>query len=209
MLSKKLMSAPATATGLTFVGYAVSTGETITIPSSAATGDLGVFYDTAIDTTVYPSAVYPSGWVYITGSNYYGGTVSRGNLSRKILTSGDPGLSITGMYGNLYMYKTILIFRDSSGISLGTYDEESVSTIDTNPTAQVKTTQAAPYVVIGGAAANAQPVWNTVWYDGSIENNVYQILAYKIFNASPASVTVALGEFGDDGNYLVSCSLTT
>ena len=209
MLAKMLLR-KAAATGLVFVASATSNGETITIPSEAAIGDLAFLCDAAVslDTDFYPSNVTPSGFTETTNSYYTGVYNTVVVSSRKKLVSGDPGATLTGMLGTVANYKTILIFRKSPVISTITaYEAVSNATVG-NPAAQSKATQTASYVVLGGCFGEAAlPNWATVWYDASITNG-YQRVAYKIFNASPATVSVDSDDVGD-ANFLLSCSIRT
>lgn len=207
MLSKMLLR-KAAATGLVFVASATSTGATIVIPSEAAIGDLAFLFDVATDTAIFPSTTTPAGFTP-TNAKYYSTTYyTRVTTCRKKLVSGDPGATLTGMTANYAVSKIILIFRKSPVISTITAYEIVNDAQNTDPAAQSKATQTASYVVFGGCfSENSLPSWATVWYDDSITNG-NQRLAYKIFNSSPAIVSVDIGDSGD-ANFLVSCSIRT
>lgn len=79
--------------------------ETITIQANAQVGDIAVLHDCAVGTS---SAVIPSGWTSL------GGVVSgniRVNNSYRILTSGQPGSTITGQNGSTRNRKIMTIIR--------------------------------------------------------------------------------------------------
>jgi len=198
----------AAAAGLVFVASATSTGSTIVIPSSAAAGDLGFLYDAASDSAMYPSTTTPSGWT-ATNVTYFGTNLyTRVTSSRKKLASGDPGATITGMTADTSVTKILLIFRKTPAIGTITAYEVVNDATDGDPAAQSKATQTAPYVVLGGCfSENSLPTWASTWYDESFTNG-YMRLAYKIFNASPATVSIDIGDSGD-ANFLQSCSLKT
>lgn len=203
MLTKMLMRKSATvAQGLTFVTSAISTGSTIVIPSDAAIGDLAILFDHAENDHFYPDLVTPTGWTAINNVNAYV-SIRKAALSRKKLVSGDPGATITGMNGNLVNRKVIAVFRPNNAIgTVTTYDSNTEGTW-TAPASQVLETQTAPYVAIGATWCDSIPAW-TAWNDGTVDNDYYTRLAYKVYNSSPANVTVALAEYGED-NILASC----
>lgn len=203
MLLRKLVSV---AQGLTYVSSATSTGSTIVIPSDAAIGDLAILWDAAENDPFTPSVVTPSGWSELLNISSYYYIVAKTLVSRKKLLSGDPGSTITGMNGSVSNRKLMVILRPNKAIGLITRLEDTKQSIDTQPSDQVKATQTAPYVVIGGAYCDVAPAFSSAWADQELTNN--NLLAgFKIFNSGPASVTINLGTYGTD-NSLMSCSLT-
>lgn len=192
--------------GLTYVSSATSTGSTIVIPSDAAIGDLAILWDAAENDPFSPSAVDPSGWTEMLNILSYYYIVARTVVCRKKLVSGDPGATITGMNGNVANRKLMVILRPNKAIGTITTLNYAKQSTDTQPADQVKSTQTAPYVVIGGAYCDVAPAFSSAWYDQQFTNN--NLLAgFKIFNSGPASTTINLSTYGTD-NSLVSCSVT-
>ena len=130
---------------ISFVTSATTSGgSTITIPSSAAAGDLCIITNTAgqIGGTA-PGAVTPAGFtnvVNFTGSD--GFTFSlRSMISWKILASGDPGSGVSGM-GDSSL--TALVFRpDNFTLSSITTSTPSTQGTSATPTNQTITLDAA------------------------------------------------------------------
>ena len=208
MLTKMLLRKPAgtVAQGLTYVSSATSTGSTIVIPASSEIGDLAVLWDAAEGDSYYPDPVVPGDWTELVGLySFTTAIIATFKVSRKKLVSGDPGTTITGMNGDLLNRKLIVILRPNNAIGTITQVEQAAEAVDTNPADQVKSTQTAPYVVIGGSYCDVAPAFSSAWADQSFTNN--KLLAgYKIFNSSPASVTIGLSTYGSD-NMLVSGSI--
>lgn len=85
----------------------------ITIPSTAQPGDLAVLVDTPIG-SVNPTLVIPAGFTSVYDFNGSASSNLRASFSGKILATGDPGASITGMTGNVASRKSVMIFRPNS-----------------------------------------------------------------------------------------------
>jgi hypothetical protein len=107
----------------------VSLAATITISANTQVGDIAVLFDTSTNTT----DVTPSGWTSINGATTTG---IRTNISYKVLTSGDPGSTITGMAGTTR--KTMVVFRavgnTAPTVSLSTPSSQATTAAPTGQT---------------------------------------------------------------------------
>ena len=113
-------------TGVEFVQSVTTLTSTIVIPATALVGDIAVLFDmsTTITNTV------PSGWTSISG---VAATGIRTNISYRVLTSGQPGATISGMAGTTR--KIMMLFRGASltpTISLSTPGVQSTTAAPTN-----------------------------------------------------------------------------
>lgn len=191
MLTKMLLR-KAGNPSLSFNTSASSTNNTITIPSGAAIGDLAVLLDFAGNFAGFiPTTVVPSGWTSV--SNKSSSTNSQGSksiVSYKKLVSGDPGSSITGMNGVDYDVKLMVVFTPSFPITTITVAGLAETIADVAPAAQSVAAQTLNYAVIGCATNYSYtPSWTATWYNNTYGSSRGK-LAYKLFNASPASVTM-------------------
>lgn len=191
MLPKMLLR-KAGVPALSFNTSASSTSNTITIPSGAAIGDIAVLLDFAGNFTGgIQTTVVPSGWTSV--SNKSSSTNSEGSksiVSYKKLVSGDPGSSITGMNGAGYNVKLMVVFTPSFPITTITVAGLAETIADVAPAAQSVAAQTLNYAVIGCATnTNYAPSWTDTWYDNTYGSSRGK-LAYKLFNSSPASVSM-------------------
>lgn len=176
-------------TTITMQASTTSAASTITVPTCQA-GDVLVLFDRPLGSAP-PAPVVPSGWS--TGNN-----LSFGNykmyVSYKLATGADSGASVTGMNGSISNAKMMYVFRPDVAALVLTLGS-SVSDLTTTATDAVATTLAgsgtAPLIVIGSYSRNGpvSPRGMSPAKDGEITaTNAY--LAYKIYNSSPANVTV-------------------
>jgi hypothetical protein len=211
-----LMTPAAQALTLEFVASAVSSGSSVTIPASAAAGDLAVYIDYAvnqesIDITP-PSSVTPWGFSNFVnrGVTWNAGPLNdfgaRGMISRRILTAGDPGSGRTGMTGNNSNSKILMIFRPSLAATAAVASVSSQAT-NGNPSSQsvLAGSGAAPLVVIGAAAhGGGLGSFSTTSPSFTAQETRNRLRAgYRIYNTSPADHTVDKGDQGD-GNFLAA-----
>lgn len=191
MLSKMLLRKSAGTPTLSFNTSSTSTSHTITIPAGAEVGDIAVLFDYAgSNITVPTSTVVPSGWTSVSNQSSSTTAGTRAIVSYKKLVSGDPGASITGMDGNLFDLQQILVFSPSSPIATITVAGLAETIADTAPAEQSVAAQTLNYVVIGCASTRLQlPSWTAAWYDDTL-NQTRKTFGYKLFNSSPASVSM-------------------
>jgi hypothetical protein len=179
----------------------------ITGPASIQAGDLLVLLDYAAVTPSPPAATVPSGFTQITTAT---GGLSRVVLSMKKATGAEASASLTGMIGNIGDAKLLYVFRGNVPITVIQALSVGQQSTDLNPTAQVVTASGGtpPLVVIGAysSSGTVSPRTFTPAKDGEINttNTGDQWLAYKIYNASPADVTIDMDDEGSE-NCLMSC----
>ena len=180
--------------GIEFVTSAAAFGATITIPAAAQAGDLAVLFDWSIQASG-PTSVIPAGWTQI-GTDLSGAEGAVKHLaSRKTLAAGEPGTSVTGMSGSL-LTKQLLVFRPSAA-SAGTWgataSNNQVMASNTPPANQTVSVGAEPYIVLASWGANIDIV--TAGFspteDRQIGASGDRLVKFKIFNQSPAAVTVS------------------
>ncbi|MBP6734028.1 MAG: hypothetical protein KAX51_04535 [Chromatiaceae bacterium] len=199
MLSHRLRRAPFAApvgTGVYHVATAASADATITIPAAAAVGDLAVLLD-ACDSSGAITSVVPAGWTLIKALLVT--TAERHNSSYKILTSGDPGATLTGMTAAI-QNKLLFVFRLAGGISSITVATNKGSAVTTNPTDLTAFAGSEPYVVVaglsGGPTAGADWDSLTPAAHGS-QLQGYLRGAYWAFNdAEGEDVSEVMGDWG-------------
>lgn len=195
---------PVAAGGLTlsFIASTTSTAATITAPSSINAGDLLVLMDTASSVFVSPTTVVPTGFTSISNRTFSSGSAfQRAIFSYKIANGSEDSSSITGMDGNLNDQKIMMQFRGSSAIAAVTPSTVNFTSSDTNPTAQNAAASGgvAPLIVLGGyytTGGTIDPRTMSPAKDGEANSSVSQYLAYKIYNSSPADVSVDMDDEG-------------
>jgi hypothetical protein len=209
-------AAPAVLTTLTQVASATSTGTNITGPAGIQAGDLLVLVDRAIGAGV-PTAVVPSGFASVSDSN--NGSNTQQILSSKIADGSEASASLTGMTSSIsQVAKVLLVFRGNVAIAAATAQDVGAQSTTGNPTAQVVNASggAAPLVVIGayGSQGAINPRSMSPAKDGEVgeegPTSAKTWLAWKIYDTSPADVTVDMDDEdggGTSGNTLQSCYL--
>lgn len=192
-------------TTLSFVTSAISTGDTITVPASAAAGDILVLFDYAWNSSPVPTEVRPSGWNLATPSfsQDAGSNDARAVISYVECGAGVPGTNVTGMTGT-QIEKIMLVFRPDNPVSAITPGGWSGDMISTNPAVQVVTAsgQAVPLIVFGFAACRASTASFAVAspaFDATVSETSTNdaIAGYKIYNSSPADHSVDMGDLGN------------
>lgn len=175
-----------------YLGYAYSlSGSAITIPSSAQAGDVAILFDTAIGSfSDQPVSVVPSGWTQIGSELVASSNAIKSIASRKVLASGDPGASVTGMSGPVTVDKVMLVFRASYG-SWGTPTSVNAQS-STAPSNQTVAAASAPSVVIDFGAANTDvTLVMSSGEDGMVDFG-YRQFGYKLHQSARPSTTVSL-----------------
>jgi hypothetical protein len=212
---------PLTAIALVLSATSPSPGNssTITLPSGIQAGDLIVIADAA-DGNSTPSAVIPAGFTEAVASTTSTGI--RMCLSYNLANGSEGGTVITGMAGNGggSAVKVCYVFRGNrpaTAVSVGSPVSEGTGN---NPSSKNITSGSgiAPLVVLGAytatvGAGGVNPRTMTPAKDGELEgvgdgssfdHDLW--LAYKIYNAAPADVTIDM----DDENFqiIMGCYLT-
>ena len=205
MLAHQLKRAPYVApvggTTVSWVATATSgDSSSVTIPSASQAGDLAVLFQQSSKIFGTVSYVNPSGWTqdYDSGSSNI-----RFGINHKILASGDPGSSITGM-NDTFDSKVLFVFRLSSGAITGvTVVSPGGQKTSGNPSARVMASATAPYIAASGASAVSTPaVWSTrsPTQDGEgipPTGSEYMAACYWVRNAGEEeSITVDMNDLG-------------
>lgn len=181
---------------LAFRSSATSTGSTIVAPSDIVAGDLLVMYDNVSATTI-PTSVVPTGFTSILNNTV--STNRRVICSYKIATGSEAGTTITGLSGTGGALAKILIVFSTNGATTGTVKSIQYEQTDADPTAQTITSGSgvSPLVSIGFLRnASGTPVSSmTPTQDGSVVVTAHTGF-YKIYNSSPANVTVDTNDGG-------------
>lgn len=187
---------------IAFRSSATSTASTITAPSDIVAGDLLVIYDRATNTSGLPTSVVPSGFTSILDQGTE--NLRRTICSFKIASGSEAGTSITGMNGTSANIKIMMVFSTNGATSAIAYDVEFQST-DADPTAQTITSSSGSpplvaFAFIRQVTTTSQSFSPT--QDGTVVNG-QNTGYYKIYNSSPANITVDCGD-GGNANALMS-----
>jgi hypothetical protein len=202
LVSSKLGGPKEAAPTLSFVASATSTSNTITIPASSQAGDVAILFDDAFGGST-PSDVVPTGWTGIITEIRSG--AARVRISYKILQSGDPGASISGLNSDVED-KVMLVFRLSTGpITTVSAEDWAVQLVATgtpsDQTVNASTDGTAPLVVFGMAlATGSTAAFTSPAFDATVANSDLDLLVgYKIYNSAPQDHLVASGNSTNGG----------
>lgn len=178
---------------------AVTTGRTITIPATAAIGDLAVIFED-IDTNVVIQNS-PTGWERIVATSAGN---SSGHCYYKILGSGDPGATITSNNTETSRYMLCLIWRPNTTINTVTTGDVNGEATTSNPILQTVNVSGlqTPLIVMAHLGNRSFQSITAPSYSptetGSVSNGTAQKVYYTIFNvgSTPADTTVDMGDAG-------------
>jgi hypothetical protein len=186
---------------ITQVGSSTSTAATITLPADIQAGDLIVILDGANSAFATPAAVTPTDF-----TNHANNTVTppyegyRLMLSSKLAVGTEGSASITGMNGNAGNTKACYVFRGDIPATSRTPSTFNGEGTTGDPAAQnvAASGGSAPLVVLAGYFARSGPVDPRTFSpakDGEINaGSGVLYLAYKIYNSSPADVSVDMDD---------------
>ncbi|MFA5387038.1 MAG: hypothetical protein WC322_01425 [Candidatus Paceibacterota bacterium] len=192
------------------LSYIDSTGSsfssTITAPAAINAGDLLILVDSGRNTVATPAEVIPSGFTkfdeYVDAGLFY-----RVTWSYKIADGTEDGATLTGMLAIATISKICYQFRGNVSITGISQFSKVVQFTSSDPTAQVVTASggAVPLIVLVyyNSTGNISPRTFSPAKDGEEnDNNDTGVvsnawLAYKIYNSSPADVTVDMDDEGD------------
>lgn len=190
---------------LAFNSSAVASAANLTAPAGIIAGDLLVFLDYAAGPTIPTSAV-PSG--FTSDVDIAQSASGRVILSHKIAVGTEGGTSIHGMTSSSYR-KIMGVFRPNATITTATAGSPVSQTTDADPSSQniAASGGVAPLVALCGYVSTGTIATRTMSpaKDGEIDvGDQITYLAYKIYNSSPADVSVDMPDAGSR-NTLVSC----
>jgi len=181
---------------LSFITSVISTAATIVLPDNVQEGDLLVLAQKSNGTPV-GSDVTPTGWTDVGATvSLLQGTTQRVSHKYKIAEGGDAGATVTGMSGT-NDYKDFFLFRPTKGITTVTPASLDGFIGTTDPAAQVVTSSSgtvalAVFASYMSSTSSHSGISFSPTEDGSVANGDLDFY-FKIYNSSPADVTVDLG----------------
>ena len=202
-------SAPALAS-ITQVGSSTSNNTpTITLPADIDQGDLIVLLDGCFGSGSPPTAVTPADFTNRANVTFTNTIAGRLMISTKLADGDEGSTSVTGMFDSGEL-KACYTFRgDIPAVTLTSSTFNAQGTTG-NPSSQnvAASGGTAPLVVLAGYLSDSaiSPRTFSPAKDGEINHSSALYLAYKIYDASPADVTVDMDDedSGSGGNALVS-----
>lgn len=187
---------------LSFVASAVANAANITIPASAAVGDLAVLFDYAFTVGTTPADAVPSGWTsLVTASKSDGFNDARMTCSYKVLAGGEPGSSVTGLNSDSEN-KVMLVFHPSIAITTVTPSTWVGQVTAGNPTAQSILASGQPTPLLALAAAcieggtGAFSVESPAFSATVATADADMLAGYTIYNSSPADHSLDMADLG-------------
>jgi len=171
---------------------ATSTASTITIPATAQAGDVAILFDNS--TTV--TDTIPTNWDSIAKVTTTG---IRQNVSYKILASGEPGTTITGMAGTTR--KVMLVYRPNvaaSGVAPIVLGSQATTA---TPTAQSLVGEAGPVITFavysstGAIATRGWSVGSPTEYS-SVSTSAIYVKALITNSGTPSTTSITMSDGG-------------
>lgn len=181
-------------TSVSFFGSAADNQPSVTAPASIIDGDLMVLWQMATGT---PSPVTPAGFTNLLTQ----GSGTKYMIDVKRANGTEGGASITGMDGTVDR-KILLVFRGNTpanGFVFSTPTFELNATGDPSAQNVLAAGQPAPLVVFGlygSASGNIDPRTMSPTKDAEVALSTTMYAAYKIYNASPADVSIDMEDEG-------------
>lgn len=209
----------ATPLTLSYQTDGTSSTTSVSVPASAAAGDLAVLVNVAWNDSAgtAPSDVSdPTGWTSLANFNFTpGGAVGvRYRVWAKVLVSGDLGGSITGLLNSSVKYAVMQIFRPATG-SVASFAGSAVSHDQGSGDPAQQTIAASggtpPLIVFGLYTATAAVTPRTSSFTADRESSpaTRMYVKSKVYNSAPVDVTIDMPDEGT-GNALagwyISCS---
>lgn len=192
---------------------------TITAPSGIQAGDLLVLLDSVWNNFAAPPASsVPTGFTSIVTATLGAAFSARMTLSYKKADGTESSASLTGMTGSGGAAKVLYTFRGNTPINDVNVSATGSEATDGNPVAQTISASGGtpPLVAIAGYSSSAavDPRTFTVGgvgaKDGELEaagTSIFTWLAYKLYNASPANISVDMDDEGSS-NIILSVYLS-
>jgi hypothetical protein len=180
----------------------VGPATTIALPAGSQAGDLAILFDRAANSSGSPTSAIPTGFTNLVEDAL---NTQRVICSYGVLTSTDiSNGTLAGMSGTSSTRKTVLVFQPDNPIASIVASTPNHETTNANPAAQTVTAAgvATPLVVVAHyvAGSGATPISGDSFSpaaDGSVSNsNNAQKVAYKVYNASAANVSIDMGDLG-------------
>ena len=188
-------------------------GSTITVPNGVIAGDVIIVRDLICAGTL-PSAVTPSGFTLDSNLSFSNTNQARGTILHKIATGSEGGTTLTLMAtapaSDDITSKELLIVRGSLPITAVGVSTPNTQGTSGNPNAQnvAASGGVAPLIVLGAysdaidgpSLVSAGSVGTRSFSpakDAEVSGYAGSYLAYKIYNSSPADVSI---DMNDEGN---------
>lgn len=194
---------------LDFVDSTYGTTQGLTVPSTAKTGDIIIFFNVGGNSTATPpTAAVPSGFSQINTSNP-AGRGWRGVLSWNQTNTNFSGVSLTGMTANLSYENCLLVLRPSYPATVTIGDAAQAGTGGDPATQTVNCFGVTdPCVVIAAYRNETTGTSRTMSPSEDGSSDLFNAqLKYKIYNIYATDTTVDLNDTGNI-NLLHSCYLT-
>lgn len=195
----------ASAGGVTTLSHqanVISSANTITGPSSIQSGDLLILWDTAQNSvTPIPTDTVPTGFTRSFTIGISTPAFLRYTASYKIADGTEADATLTGISGTAGAVKAMYVFRGNVPIKTTSASVADNQSTAGDPASQTASASGAntPLVVIGcyESSGTIDPRTFTPAKDGEISNpSNDHYLAYKIYNDSPANVTIDMDDEG-------------
>ncbi|WP_461521449.1 hypothetical protein [Porticoccus sp.] len=188
-----IMSASEPLLSMSYRAQAKSVNSNITIPATAQTGDFAVLFDWSVVASGSPASVVPSGWNAV--SNVVS-TLYRAIISWRIIQSGDPGLTITGMTLAAEGLKQMIVWQGNlpvTSVVASTFEGEIGAGI--NPAAQTIAAfgQVAPVLSVAHSvnSDSSTATFNVGTFTQTVSStNTRQLVGYRLMNNAPLTSSV-------------------
>lgn len=181
---------------------ATDTDSTVVVPNGVLLGDL-LIHKGFGQAASSPAAVVPGGFTQIvTDEVDFGANALRILISYKIADGTESGTTLTGVSGAALTASELLVFRGNVPISGVTASTPNSQIVSANPSAQNVAASGGvpPLIVIGSYACrttfSVDPRTMSPSKDGEISASTQSYLAWKIYNSSPADVSVDMDNEG-------------
>lgn len=185
----------------TFVGSSTDADTaTIDMPGGIASGDFGVFFDVAYNSSGLPTDTLPSGWTRIgttlTDSGGAVGAYRRFNMAYRVLDGSET--TLTGMVGDgLGSAKIIMVFRKSATQTWGTPSDVEAQHDNDGVTDKTINVGTAPLLVVGmvegsgGASITMSPAEAATI--SILSSSAYMNAGYLLYGSGAADNTITAG----------------
>lgn len=192
------------ATSVSFITSTTSTSGTISAPATVNAGDVLVIWNQATNGAGLPATVLASGFTSIV--NFTDASVRKAIASYKICDGSEDSASLTIMTGTSFQEAVLMQFRGNNAITVVTPASIASQATASAPTNQTVTSGGGtpPLVVLGlfnSSISLVGPALSPAEDGGTTSGGTR--VSYKIYNASPANVTVSEGDGGF--NMMASC----
>lgn len=188
---------PPPLTSVSFHASAVASGNTaLTVPATVQAGDILCFKDAS--QSDFGAGVVPSGFTVLAQAG--SGPQGRIILSFKIAIGTEASTTLVGGTVSSVSRRELLVFRGNAVANAVTAHSPAGEVNSGNVSAQVITAASGvvPLIVLAGYHSNGtvDPRSFSPAKDAEVNANTNSYFAYKIYNSSPADVTVDMDDEG-------------